>query len=143
MKLGFTGTRNKPTDAQLRQLLSFLRGSGDDDYIEALHHGACVGADLAAHQYAFSLEMPIVVHPPIKEAYLAFQCLEPHPNVTVLERKPYFVRNRDIVDAADRLLAVPDGPRRPDSGTWHTINFAMYRQMPITVCWPDGRMEPL
>jgi hypothetical protein len=134
MILGFTGTRNVPTVEQL----AWLWNQFDD--VDVLHNGACVGADLASHKMALGHHKPIIVHPPVKEAYLASYCLEPHPLVTVLARKPYGQRNHDIVNACNKLIALPDGPRRPHSGTWHTIDYAKRMYIPVTICWPDGEV---
>lgn len=140
MILGFTGTRKQPTMKQARRFRIFL--SDNDSDIDEFHHGGCDGSDLMAHRLALWYFMPVVVHPPIKETFLAFECLEPHPNVTVLERKPYLARDRDIVNVPiDCLFATPDGPRRPHSGTWYTIDYAIYRHVPVVICWPDGQIK--
>jgi hypothetical protein len=144
MILGFTGSRNRPTPKQLAWLdLYFF-----DRDVDVLHHGACVGSDLAAHRMALDYAVPVVVHPPIKDGYLAEECLfvPPPPTkhqVTVLERKHYHARNRDIVHAADRLIALPDGPRRPHSGTWYTIDYAVGQHFRVQTCFPDGHVELL
>lgn len=146
MILGFTGTRNLPTRQQHRTLNLFMF----DNDIDQAHHGACVGSDLAFHGCALNYGVPIVVHPPLEEAYLAWECLtathevyEPEPDITVLERKEYHERNRDIVHACDNLLATPNGPRRPHSGTWYTIDYALKHKVPVVICWPDGTLEKI
>lgn len=143
MILGFTGSRCAPTDKQYHALSLFLF----DNDVDELHHGACMGADLMAHRAAINFVVPVVVHPPIKETYLAWECLslrhdpsEPPPNIAVLPRKEYHARNRDIVHACDTLFAMPNGPRRPHSGTWYTIDYAKDK-VPVVICWPDGKLE--
>lgn len=151
--LGFTGTRNKPTQQQWHQTNLFLF----DNNINEAHHGACDGSDLMFHRCAINFATPIIVHPPIKEIYLARECLfMPTPemiesdypewaeyDVTVLPAKGYLERDRDIVDACDHLLATPEGPRKPHSGTWYTIDYALTHSKPVTVIWPDGKIEKL
>lgn len=50
-------------------------------------------------------------------------------------------RNRDIVEAAEVLIACPDGPERQRSGTWATIRHALRVGKPVVIVWPDGRVE--
>jgi predicted Rossmann fold nucleotide-binding protein DprA/Smf involved in DNA uptake len=131
LRLGFTGTRNEPTDQQLdwlwREMVAYRE----------LHHGACVGADSAAHQAATDCGVPIIVHPP-ENIRLR---MDYDPRATWLPAKPYLVRNRDIVNATDELIAVPDGPERQQSGTWSTIRYAVNLGRLVTICYPDGRIE--
>jgi hypothetical protein len=66
--------------------------------------------------------------------------------VTVDERrpaKPPLDRNRDIVADCSRLIACPRGPERsyPRSGTWATVRYARAAGKPVTIIWPDGRVE--
>jgi hypothetical protein len=143
MILGFTGTRRLPTSKQLTQLDLYLF----DNDIDEAHHGACVGSDLAFHRAALWFALSVIVHPPIKEMYLAFECLntvsEPPDvwDITILAHKEYHERNRDIVNDSDQLLALPEGPRRPHSGTWWTIDYALEHDAPVDIIWPDGRLE--
>jgi len=131
LRLGFTGTRNEPTDRQLdwlwREVVAYRE----------LHHGACVGADYCAHQAAIDSGVPIVVHPP-ENVRLRMNY---DPRATWLPAKPYLVRNRDIVDATDELVAIPDGPERQQSGTWSTVRYAVNLGRLVTICYPDGRVE--
>lgn len=153
MDLGFTGTRNPLSRPQLSALWSKFE-YGD---IELLRHGACVGADAKAHQYALATGKRIVVHPPVDRKLMSLDCLmyggtvipgQRHL-VTVLDAKPYHERNRAIVDGSEELLAVPNGPQRPHSGTWYTVLYALgavdqhlsKHAIPVTIIWPDGRIE--
>jgi hypothetical protein len=152
MILGFTGTRRQPSNPQIEWLRGVLSAMWARQEVSELHHGCCIGADAFAHMLSYRTRIPIVVHPPLnkKLAYLA--ALGPHhlPLVTVLPAAPYMVRNRAIVDACDRLIALPDGPPRPHSGTWGTIDYAEGNTqlhtanrviVPVTICWPDGKIE--
>lgn len=136
VQIGFTGTRQRLTDAQLSWLWQQFDSRAE------LHHGACIGADCDAHDAAIDNGASIVIHPPVNERLM--MDLQPYyadPTVTVLSPKPYLTRNRDIVDTAGVLLAVPDGPERPKSGTWYTIRYAMSLNKRITICYPDGSVE--
>lgn len=131
LRLGFTGTRNEPTDAQLDWLWREMAA-----YRE-LHHGACVGADYCAHQAASETGIPVIVHPPTNDRLR----MRYDPAATWLPAKPYLVRNRDIVDATDELIAIPDGPERQQSGTWSTVRYAVNLKRYVRICYPDGRVE--
>lgn len=52
--------------------------------------------------------------------------------------RPYLERNRLIVVMGHVLVAVPDGPERTRSGTWHTVRWARQAGLEITLLWPDG-----
>lgn len=146
MILGFTGTRHSPTTPQRLWLITQF-----DDDVCGFHHGACVGADEMAHDIAACTDIPITVHPPVDQRLMmpAFKWSE-RDCIYVMPAKAYHERNRDIVAACDRLIALPDGPRRPHSGTWYTIDYATganqiltanRRVVPVTVCYPDGTLD--
>ena len=133
-KRGFTGSRNEPTDAQLDWLWRQF------DECTEWHHGACVGADEASHQAAIDHGIDgtrLVVHPPINAA----RRMHYDHRALWLPAKLYLDRNRDIVDATDELLALPDGPERLQSGTWSTIRYAVKVARPVAICYPGGRVE--
>lgn len=56
----------------------------------------------------------------------------------VLEPKPYLVRNKDIVNASEGMLAAPRGPEELRSGTWSTIRYARKCRKKVLIMWPDG-----
>ena len=103
----------------------------------SFHHGDCIGADATAHDYAANLKFHIVIHPPLDAKARAFK-----PG-KVLECKPYLVRNHDIVDVADTLIACPDGPERLRSGTWATVRYALRQRKQVYLIWPDGKLQTL
>lgn len=138
MKIGFTGARKTPTGAQAE----FIQRNLDD--ASELHHGCCVGSDYVAHHYAVGLEtLPTIwLHPPTDEKLMVpLRDLISRPGIHVLSPKWYHDRNRDIVDSCDVLIATPDGPRRPHSGTWYTIDYATENDVPVVVCLPDGTID--
>lgn len=145
MIVGFTGTRNTPTPLQSRWLREYLALQG----VTELHHGGCVGSDWLAHRHALELGIRVVVHPGPPGKWRAEECLIPHELVTVLPAKHYLARNRDIVNACDRLLATPKelpgsaAEQRPmrGSGTWYTVRYAGDQEMPVVICYPDGGVK--
>lgn len=137
MKYGFTGTRDGVTVAQILTLGEFLLGCTQFD------HGDCVGSDAQAHRLCreflgdFGRNIWIVVHPPENPGKRAW-C----KGDVILEPKPYFVRNHDIVDATDELLATPNSFVEPlqkrGQGTWSTINYAKRVGKKVSIIYPDG-----
>ncbi|GAB4998612.1 hypothetical protein MAHJHV65_45120 [Mycobacterium avium subsp. hominissuis] len=138
VKVGFTGSRHEPTVEQKR----FIRRNLYD--ATELHHGCCVGSDYAAHTCAVALttQPSIWLHPPTNEKLMVpLSSLLTRGDIHALSPKPYHDRNRDIVDACDILIATPNGPRRPHSGTWYTIDYATRRNVPVVVCLPNGTID--
>ena len=130
---GMTGLRNGVTETQLAWMYAEIPSAA------VLHHGACIGADEESHYAALSSGVYVVVHPPTNQSKM--MKLDADPRVTILDPKPYFDRNRDIVDSSDKMIAFPDGPERPDGGTWYTIRYAVSRSKPVAICYPDGTLE--
>lgn len=137
MKVGFTGTRRGMTSGQRAALRALLQLWSDD--LESFHHGGCVGADAQAHALAgqaVGLER-VVKHPPVDSSKMA-RC----EGGVALEPKPYLVRNQEIVDVVDCLVAAPKTSvevRR--SGTWATVRMARKRLVRVVLLHPDGSIE--
>lgn len=129
---GFTGTRRGMSREQWAWLSTTFPAEAE------LHHGGCVGADAGAHAFAFSVGGTVIVHPPVNPKLR----MPYDPRATWLPAKEYLPRDRDIVNACCQLLATPDGPSRPGSGTWHTIDYAINNDVPVLICYPDGTVEP-
>lgn len=135
MKLGFTGTQHGMTSQQRIELRRFVLAG--ESIVEA-HHGDCIGSDCSFHRL-FRWAYPrakVVIHPPDNDKKRAY-C---EGDVT-LPTKPYLVRNHDIVDSVDYIVATPSTlteVRR--SGTWATIRYARLKKKPITIIFPDGRV---
>jgi hypothetical protein len=143
MRLGFTGPHTDPTYHQQVWLESVF----DNLQIDVLHHGAGRGSCLAAHELALQHDIPVVVHPPSNTKFLAVQCLNRHPNVTVLPAAPYLVRDRAIVGSCDGLVAMPKNEQPAGlnisgiGGTWYTVLYAERMNKQIVICYPDGTVE--
>jgi predicted Rossmann fold nucleotide-binding protein DprA/Smf involved in DNA uptake len=56
--------------------------------------------------------------------------------------RPYLVRNRDIVDVCNLLLATPGGTvEQLRSGTWATIRYARRIGRPVWIVFPNGEVR--
>lgn len=129
-KVGFTGTSNtkQHIDSLRYDTLIALMDALDllHDDIE-LHHGDCIGADAMVHDIALK-QFPhwrIRLHPPEDPKSRAFCHLREGKDDTYAER-PYLLRNGDIVQAADILIAMPRRIHEEElrSGTWATVRRA-------------------
>ena len=133
MKVSFTGTKNGMTDYQHTRLLEVLSELCLEKGVEEFHHGVCVGADEEAHAVALCFKIPVILHPPIDQKSMA-KCLMAKE---VREPKPYLVRNRDIVDEGDLLIAAPATKWEVlRSGTWATVRYARKKNKVIIFIWP-------
>lgn len=120
MIIGFTGTHIRITAEQKDELCRIL----DKCKPTELHHGDCICADEYVHDVALLLDgCKIIVHPPVnKKAVFVYPANE---RVTTLPDKPYLVRNHDIVDSCDLLIALPwEMKEQLRSGVWATIRYA-------------------
>lgn len=79
----------------------------------------------------------VVGHPPLNESKRA------HNKFTSVwcEPRPFIVRNHDIVDLTDWLLATPKGDEVVRSGTWATVRYARRIDHPVVIVYPDGSVE--
>lgn len=135
--IGFTGTRHGMTKLQMAAFLATIRDLQPSEF----HHGDCIGADDEAALSVAYLDVgqmapiTIVCHPPLDESHRAFN---KHAFRT-LPPKTHFARNRDIVDAADMLIACPcDMTPQPRGGTWYTVGYARKKGKRVVIIWPDG-----
>lgn len=146
MIYGFTGTREAPTreqEAVLDEMANMGVFGGEN------HHGDCVGADTEFHYFAWRYGGKVVVHPPVDPKCRAFvhQLMAGmwEDDFVLLPEKPYLERNRDIVDACEKLLVVPKETQQDErpvrSGTWSTVRYAQKQGKPIVIIWPDGQIE--
>lgn len=129
MIIAFTGTRNGMTWRQQSRLRELLLELNPDEF----RHGDCVGSDTQAHAVATALSIQVVIHPPTNSEQRSY-C---EPFKTVLPPRPYLLRNRDMVLAADILIAAPrQSQEEQRSGTWATIREAKKRRKPVLVLEP-------
>ncbi|MDR1240389.1 MAG: hypothetical protein LBK29_00700 [Oscillospiraceae bacterium] len=83
--------------------------------VKAIVSGGALGIDTAAENFAREHNLPIRI---FKPNYFAFGKIAP------------ILRNKQIVKAADRILAIWDGKSK---GTFHTIKFSYILKKPITI----------
>jgi hypothetical protein len=132
--VGFTGTRRGMTDVQMCMFEGMLTRTPAE-----FHHGSCRGADVEAARIVrrtFLYPVRIVCHPgpdgdPCQE--------DSGVDSERLAPKTHFARNRDIVNACDKLIACPgEMQEQARGGTWYTINYARKVGKPVTIIWPNG-----
>lgn len=106
---------------------------------EFFEHGGCVGADFQAHNYVADhvLEMIITIHPGPQFTPDIWGAGNP----VVMAVKPNLVRNHDIVDMSDIVIATPwDINGEPKSGTWATIRYTMKSNKDLIIIGPNGNV---
>ena len=128
MKIGFTGTQRGMTPLQKEKIKELLVKWGCTEF----HHGDCVGADATASTLAELAGIRIVCHPPINSYKRAFM-----PCDEMRVEKDYLVRNHDIVDETDMMLATPGECEEVlRSGTWATIRYARRMKKVVEIVFP-------
>jgi len=138
-RIGITGSRHGMTEAQAETFVGFLAGS--DGWW--LHHGCCVGADERAHWLAFEMGIGSVGHPP-KDDRLMMDITGEQTFIELYPAKPYHIRNRDIVEQCDYILAFPaDEVEQDKGGTWYTIRYARTCGRYGATIWPNGSITTL
>jgi hypothetical protein len=133
--LSFTGTRKGITLRQSATLSSQAEALTASSKLVKLHHGDCLGADLAMHRIARELGWFVVIHPPTNTSERGYCDGD--------ERRPpqdYIERNHQLVREGDFLWAVPEGPERLRSGTWATVRHARKLGRGVVIFWPSGNV---
>lgn len=104
-----------------------------------VHHGDCQGSDSDFHDIIERMAMGITIyiHPSNDATYRAFRG-EGEFDTIVLPPKPPLIRNHDIVDVSNFIIATPAGPEIQRSGTWATVRYARSKHKPIVIVMPDG-----
>jgi hypothetical protein len=142
MHLGFTGSRNGMTEAQFDQFSNLIQACLSEGQC-TFHHGWCIGCDCEAAEIAFELGCTIVAHPGYYDKNPSWRGTRGNfqHNHTIHEEKPFLVRDQDIVDASEILIATPASPteiRR--SGTWTTVRYGRKKGTMIIIINPDGSL---
>ena len=135
ISIAFTGTRKGMTEQQGVELEYILKRAQSLGNV-ILHQGDCVGADEGASYIAYLLDIPIVSHPPISSSKRAFW-----KKGVIEEKEPhdYLVRNRNMVDECDVLIACPyESNEVLRSGTWATIRYARKTKTKCQIIYPSG-----
>lgn len=140
--VGFTGAQSGMSEEQRDELMyqleqirfkSIAEGEREPD---EFHHGDCVGADEEAVAIARARGFHLHCHPGFPEEHPKRAGTENHETYPM---KDPLVRNRDIVDAADVLIACPALPNEViRSGSWATIRYARGEGKPVILIKPSG-----
>lgn len=133
MRVGVTGSRSGfSTGAQQTSLYAILSTLRPDQ----LHHGDCVGVDVAAATYVDDW-CKTEAHPPLNDKYRAW-----HESDVVHDPDEYLIRNRDIVHAVQLLIVVPmTRTEQVRSGTWATYRYAKDNSTPVLIINIDGSVQ--
>lgn len=130
MKIGFTGTQDGMTPVQKKAVAEILALKRPAVGV----HGDCVGADKDFHDLCVAFGIKVEIHPPDKDVKRAF-C----KGAEVKPPLPYLVRNHNIVDSADYMIATPKTDYEElRSGTWATIRYARKKNKRIIVLRPQA-----
>lgn len=141
MKIGVTGTKKGLSEQQKEYVLG-KKSAMWKLLMEELHHGDCIGVDAQVHSLlktcGFRVQNFVIIHPPQKTLYQAW-CA---PFKKRHKPKPYLVRNRDIVDETEFLIAFPKGYEEElRSGTWACVRYARKKHKTILFVFPDGTLR--
>lgn len=131
MNIGFTGTQDGMTDRQKENFKFNLVQYYVQGYTR-FHHGDCIGADAQACDIAKEIGFKIICHPPRasnKRAWKEYDEIWPV--------KDYLVRNHDIVDCCNVLIATPKSEHEElRSGTWATVRYARKMKKELLLVFP-------
>jgi hypothetical protein len=140
IKIGFSGSSQEDmTFDQKNNFLVTMSEINQEFFIIEFHHGDCIKADAGAHKLVqiYFPHVKIVKHPPEDSKKRAF-C----EGGICLPKKPYLVRNHDIVDDTQRMICTPDGESEElRSGTWATIRYAKKQNKKVYIIVPDGNVK--
>ena len=139
MKIGFTGTREGMSWQQQNEIGHLLESHFDwnDELVNQVHHGECIGADSDFHELARLGGWDIWGHPSdlaTRNADLAGFTFQFEPS------KP-IERNHHIVDQTEFMVGAPKGLEYVRSGTWSAIRWARKRQRYIFIVYPNGAIQ--
>lgn len=133
LEIGFTGTRRGMSFFQKKMFRWIFAGLSATNVI-IFHHGDAKGADAEADAIAREFGARIVIHPPSDPKYRAY-CFQ--EGDLQFPEKPYGVRDKDIVNPADLLIATPQTwDEYLRSGTWMTVRYARKSDKPRIILEP-------
>ena len=136
MIIGFTGTRNGMTDAQINRVAQILEDEEPTKTID----GMCVGSDAGFALLSSGLGVYTIGYPghsKLDEDDMTYR--DPNPRDEERESKTHFERNRDIVNECDIMIATPSGDNFDHrGGTNYTIKYALKVGKEINIILPNG-----
>jgi len=144
MKVGFTGTRNRMTDIQVKIFVYLFTGFREfDKKITEFYLGDCIGADQQSGHLVFKhAKNPIKCYLLPSDIPDMQGHLENHYPCIRLPEKPPLQRNEDLVYFIEVLFAAPkESENQTRSGTWQTIRCAKRQCKVIYIIYPDGKVE--
>lgn len=120
MKITIVGSRDYP-QTSYGLLWNYLQALPKDTVVISGH---ARGIDLQAELWARdTFHLAVEIHPADWQRY---------------GKAAGFLRNRDMVESADRVVAFWDGKSK---GTQHSIKLARELGKPLQIHYPDGRVE--
>lgn len=137
--LGFTGTREGPTNAQREIFTKFI---ASEISFERFHQGCCAGSDhwattaIRMHRATNSRQIEIHSHRsnlPVREFW--------QPDDVVYEPLGPLTRNLMIIKASQLMIAISGSENEVlRSGTWHAIRHSRKQKVPVWLIYPSGRV---
>jgi len=125
MRIAIVGSRkwsyklNQLEDA-IQHLIDAIQSADPDAIVVS---GGAVGADTVAEQTARAAGLGVLIFPAQWDRH---------------GKSAGFIRNRRIVEHADRVVAYWNGTSR---GAKNTIDLAVKAKKPVMIYYPDGRRE--
>ena len=137
IKIGFTGTQKGMTNQQKKMVTLFFDNLLKKYEVISAHHGDCIGADKQFHSFAKYYKIKTVTHPPLNSSKRAFCDADQE-----MPKDDYLVRNRNIVDSVDIMLATPkENDEVLRSGTWATIRYSRKKRKQLAIIFPNGKVK--
>lgn len=144
--IGITGTRDGMTS---NQHFAFSELMWTYEYQKSLELlcGMCIGVDAETAKIIKTDTVGKVIgypgHSKSNPDDLTYRDPATENYDQIRESKPFFDRNRDIVDDSDLMIACPNGKNYHGGkgGTNYTIRYALKVGKPIIIIFPDGETE--
>jgi len=133
MILGFSGTRDGMSTRQSSALTDIL-ASMYERHEHIFVHGDCIGSDAEAAILADHLCWVVEARPCTIENMRAHT--ERRIDCAYHEPKPPLIRNQDIVNQCEILIAAPKSLLVQKGGTWATIHYARKIGRPVIILDP-------
>lgn len=141
--IGITGTRDGMTSEQKSVVHTVLSYYFD---ASTFLSGMCIGTDAQSSKMASGMGMIVEGYPGHSKSNpddltCRDRAVENYDEIR--ESKPYYDRNRDIVDDSDLMIACPNGKNYHGGkgGANYTIRYALKVGKPIVIIFPDGETE--
>jgi len=138
LKLGITGSRYGFNENQFDNFYDIIEKLKLTFNIIEFHHGVCKGIDEQSHFIIRDLiiDCKIIGHSPENQSFISLKAFK---DLDIKYHKyPYLIRNKNIVDKVDLLIAIPNtNDEIIRSGTWSTIRYAKKKNKKIIIIYPN------